>query len=95
MKVDKDTIKYIANLSKLKVSEDEIDKYSRELSQIVDFVSVLNEVDIEGLKPTAHVLDIYNVFRKDEVKPSFNKDDLLANAPSKEGECYSVPKVVE
>lgn len=95
MKVDKETVKYIANLSKIKVSEDEIDKYSKDLSQVIQFVEVLNEVNIEGVKPTAHILNIQNVFRKDEVKPSYDRDELLANAPSKEAGCYSVPKVVE
>jgi aspartyl-tRNA(Asn)/glutamyl-tRNA(Gln) amidotransferase subunit C len=95
MKVDKETVKYIANLSKLKVSEDEIDKYSRDLSQVVQFAEVLEEVDISGTEPTAHVLNIFNVFRKDIVEPSYDRDLLLANAPSKEAGCYSVPKVVE
>lgn len=95
MKVNKENVKYIANLSKLKILDNEVDKYAKQLSQIVEFAEVLNEVDITDVKPTAHILDIYNVFRKDEVKPSFDRDELLANAPSKEGGCYSVPKVVE
>ena len=65
------------------------------MSQIVQFAEVLNEVDITGVEPTAHVLNIHNVFRKDEVKPSYDRDLLISNAPSKEAGCYSVPKVVE
>lgn len=95
MRIDKETVKYIANLSKLKVSEDDIYRYSKDLSQVVEFAEILNEVDIEGVEPTAHVLNIQNVFRKDEVKDSFDRDLLLANAPSKAGGCYVVPKVVE
>lgn len=95
MKIDKETVKYIANLSKLKISEDEMYIYSRDLSQIVQFAEVLNEVDITDTLPTAHVLDIYNVFRKDEIKESFDRDLLLSNAPAKEAGCYKVPKVVE
>ncbi len=95
MKVDNETVKYIANLSKLKISEQEIEKYSRDLSNIVQFAEILNEVDVTDTEPTAHVLNIHNVFRKDEARDSYDRDLLLANAPSKEAGCYSVPKVVE
>lgn len=95
MKISSDEVKHIAKLAKLSLSDDEVEKYAKDLGEIATFVEKLNEVDIAGVKPTAHILDIQNVFREDEVKPSFDREEMLMNAPSKEAGCISVPKVVE
>lgn len=95
MSISKEEIKHIANLSRLNISEDELDKYAQDLSNIVDMSNEISKLNTDNVKPTAHVLDIKNVFRKDEVKPSFDRDTILQNAPTKESGCISVPKVVE
>ena len=95
MKISNEEVKHIARLAKLSLSEEEIEKYSKDLGDIATFIEALNEVDISGVEPTAHVVDKKNVFRKDEMKDSFNREEILKNAPSKEAGCISVPKVVE
>ena len=95
MVISKEEVKHIAKLAKLSLKDEEIEKYAVELGQIADFVEQLNEVDITGVSPTAHVVDKKNVFRKDEMKDSFPREQILKNAPSKEAGCISVPKVVE
>lgn len=95
MSVSKEDVKHIAKLSKLELTEQELEKYTNELSSIVDFANELSNIDVEGIKPTAHILDIKNVFRKDEVQPSYDREEILKNAPSKDAGCVSVPKVVE
>lgn len=95
MKISEQEVKHIASLAKLHLSEDEVKKYAKELGSIAEFVEQLNEVDITGVKPTAHILDTKNVFRNDERKASYERDEILKNAPSKEAGCISVPKVVE
>ena len=95
MKISNEEVKHIANLAKLSLSEEEVEKYAKELGQIAEFVEKLNEVDITGVKPTAHILDTQNVFRKDIKTGSFNREEILKNAPSKEAGCISVPKVVD
>lgn len=95
MNISKEEVKNIANLSRLNLTETELDKYSKDLSSIVEFINTLNEVDTEEVKPTDHILKIENVFRKDELKPSYDREELLKNAPTKEAGCISVPKVVE
>ena len=95
MSVSKDQVKHIANLSRLKLTDEELEKYTTDLSNIVDFAESLAEIDVTGIEPTAHILKIQNVFRKDELKESFNREELLRNAPTKEAGCVSVPKVVE
>ena len=95
MVISKDEVKHIARLAKLSLSEEEVEKYACDLGQIAEFVEQLNEIDISGVSPTAHVVDKKNVFRKDEKKESFPREQILKNAPSKEAGCISVPKVVE
>lgn len=95
MSVSKEEVLHIANLSKLYVADDKLDKYTKDLSNVVDLANSLSEVDIEGINPTNHILDIKNVFRKDEMEPSYNREDILKNSPDAQGGCVSVPKVVE
>jgi aspartyl-tRNA(Asn)/glutamyl-tRNA(Gln) amidotransferase subunit C len=95
MSVSKEDVKHIANLSKLNLTDEELEKYTTELSDIVNFANELSNIDVEGVKPTAHILDIRNVFRKDEVQASYDREEILKNAPSKDAGCVSVPKVVE
>lgn len=95
MSVSKEDVKHIAKLSKLYLSDEELEKYTNDLSNIVNFANELSNIDVEGVKPTAHILDIKNVFRKDEKKESYDREEILKNAPTKEAGCISVPKVVE
>lgn len=95
MKVTEEEVKHIAGLARLKFSDDEIQKYTKDLGEIAEFVEKLNEVNVEGVSPTAHILDIKNVFREDDLKESYNREKLFRNAPSFEAGCISVPKVVE
>ncbi len=95
MSVSKEDVKHIAKLSKLSLTEEELEKYTNNLSEIVNFANELSSINVENVKPTAHILDIKNVFRKDEVEASYNREEILKNAPSKDAGCISVPKVVE
>lgn len=95
MKISNEEVKHIAKLAKLSLTDEEVEKYAKDLESIATFVEKLNEVDITGVEPTAHIVDKKNVFRKDENKPSIEREQMLKNAPSKEAGCISVPKVVE
>ena len=95
MSISRDDVLHIANLSKLYIEEEKLEKYTKDLSNVVDLANSLEKVDVEGVNPTNHILDIKNVFREDEVVPSFNREDVLKNAPQAQGGCVSVPKVVE
>lgn len=95
MKVTESEVKHIAKLARLKVTEEMVQKYVNDLGEISNFVESLNEIPTEVVIPTAHILNIQNVFRKDELKESYDRDTLFQNAPSFESGCISVPKVVE
>lgn len=95
MEITKKDIEHIANLSMLNLSEDEIDGYAKDMQEIITFANQINEIDTDGIKESAFALDSYNVFRKDEVKKSFNRELLMQNAPSSNGVAYQIPPVIE
>ena len=94
MEISKEEVKHIADLSKLNFDDQQLEKLAIQLEGIVEFAQQLNEVNVEGVAPTAHILDTFNVFRKDEIHQSFDRAEILKNAPSKDCGCISVPKVV-
>lgn len=95
MKITKDDVMYVANLARLNVSDEEADKLTTEMESIIAFADMLGEVDTEGIEPTNHAMKVSNVFREDIVTESYDRDELLANAPDKQAGCFCVPKVVE
>ncbi|WAM34387.1 Asp-tRNA(Asn)/Glu-tRNA(Gln) amidotransferase subunit GatC [Caldicellulosiruptor morganii] len=93
--ITKQDVEYVANLARLTLTEEEIEKMTKELGAIIEFANKLSELNTEGIEPTAHVLNLYNVFRNDEVKPSYPREEILKNAPSHDDVCIKVPKIVE
>ncbi len=91
---DDDIIK-LANLSRLKLTQDEVRRYKKELTAIVGYVQRLQDVDIEGLSPTSQVTGLSNVVRTDDVIDyGVSPDELLANAPQTEGHQFKVKRMV-
>ncbi|MFC2140388.1 Asp-tRNA(Asn)/Glu-tRNA(Gln) amidotransferase subunit GatC [Candidatus Auribacterota bacterium] len=89
-------VEYIANLARLKLSQEAKDEMSSDLKEILEYVDQLNEVNTEQVEPTAHVLSINNVLRKDIQKSSLSREAVLKVAPqaSEEG-FYKVPQIIE
>jgi len=94
MAVDKETVKYIAKLSKLKLSEEEEQKFTLELNTILGYMEKLNSIDTSDVEPLSYPIDGMNVFREDEIKKSVERDEVLKNAPSKTDEYFKVPKIL-
>lgn len=95
MKITKEQVTHVANLARLNLTEEEKEHMTKDMESIIAFVDQMNGLDIEGIKPTDHIIPVNNVFREDVVKPSMDVEELLRNAPAKENGCYSVPKIVE
>ena len=93
MNIKKEDVMHIAELSMLNLSEMEIEGYTKDMQEIVDFANQINELDTDGIDISAFASDAVNVFRKDEVKESFDRDLLLKNAPSSNGEAYALPSM--
>lgn len=95
MKITMDTIEHIADLARLNLTEEEKSKLIFDMEKIISYMDKLNELDTSKVKPTDHVIVMRNVFREDVVKPSYPREKILENAPSKEDGFFKVPKVVE
>lgn len=95
MKITKEQVEHVAHLARLNLSEEEIRHLTTDMEMILEFADQINEVTFDDVNATAHVIPITNVFRDDNLQPSMDREALLANAPSHEKGCYSVPKVVE
>jgi len=95
MKITKDEVIYVANLARLEMDEESIDKFARQIGTILEYVDTLNRVDTEGVPPTSHAIFLTNAFREDEIKEHLDREAALANAPEKEDENFVVPKVIE
>ena len=87
-------VEKIALLSRLMLSEDELQRMTRQLGDILGYMDLLGEVDTTGVEPMAHARDLANVFRDDAVRPSLEREQALANAPHRDEECYLVPAVL-
>ena len=94
MKVSKEEILHIANLSSLKLEENEIQNYMDNLQEILDFANIVNNAPVENLDITIGANEDKNVFRKDEVKIFEDNESLLQNAESKEQHMFKIPKVI-
>ncbi len=88
-------VEYIARLARLKLSDEEKEKFASQLATIVEYVEKLNELDTEGVEPTAHVLPVKNVTRPDEVLPSLRREEILKLAPKSGNGFVDVPQVIE
>ncbi len=88
-------IEKIAHLARLKLKPEEKQKIEKDLASILKYVEKLNNLNVEKVEPTSHVLDAENVFRPDVVKPSDARDSLLKHAPDAYGKFFKVPKVVD
>ena len=85
----------MALLSRLELTETELDKFTGQLDAILEYIDVLNQVDTSNVQPMAHVLDIRNVMRPDVAIPSLSQKAALLNAPEAENGFFKVPKIVE
>lgn len=94
-KIDETQVRKVAKLSRLQLSDNEVQQFSGELSSIIEYIEKLNELDVEGVEPLAHCLAIHNVFREDVAKPSLENEKAIANAPDRYDGYFKVPKVLD
>ena len=95
MKIDKETVKKIAHLSRLEFNDKEEDVMVKEMNKILDWMDKLNEVDTTGVEPLTHMSAELNILREDEVGEHLDHKKALFNAPKKDSDYFRVPKVIE
>jgi aspartyl-tRNA(Asn)/glutamyl-tRNA(Gln) amidotransferase subunit C len=94
-KLTPEEVRHVAKLSRLRLSEDEVQNFTEQLSKVLGYMSKLGELNVEGVEPMAHALDMTNVLREDRERPGMTPDAVLANAPDAEPPFFKVPKVIE
>jgi aspartyl-tRNA(Asn)/glutamyl-tRNA(Gln) amidotransferase subunit C len=95
MRLSREEVLHIARLARLGLTEADVDKFREQLSNILENFEALQQVDTTDIPPTAHTVAIQNVIRDDEATASLPPDEILANAPKKEGDCFRVRAVLE
>lgn len=95
VKIDEAQVSHIAHLARLKLTDSEVNSFRNQLSNILEYVEKLGEVNTDGVEPTAHAIAVCNVFRDDLPGPSLSPAQALANAPAKDAPFFKVPKVLD
>lgn len=93
--IDKDTVRHIALLSRLELDDANVERFTRELGDILAYVDKLDELDTRDVPPMSHPIPMDNVFRPDAARPSLTVEDALANAPEKEDVFFKVPPIIQ
>ncbi|QQE11557.1 Asp-tRNA(Asn)/Glu-tRNA(Gln) amidotransferase subunit GatC [Planctomycetota bacterium] len=93
-KITEDDVRHVAKLSRLRLDDQEIHHFTEQLEAVLGYISKLNELDVEGVEPMAHAMDMSNVLREDKEVDGIAVDDALKNAPARDGAYFEVPKVL-
>ena len=89
--IDRDQVLHVARLARLRLDDDEVERMAGELSKILEHVETMNELDLEGVEPTSHVVDLTNVLREDTPRPGLERDTALEQAPDAAEGGFRVP----
>lgn len=93
--IDEKTVRHIARLARLELSDEEVGRYTHQLAEILAYVQQLNAVNTEGVEPTAHALAVSNVLREDVAVAPLGAEKVLANAPRSAAGYFALPKVLD
>jgi aspartyl-tRNA(Asn)/glutamyl-tRNA(Gln) amidotransferase subunit C len=89
--LDREKVLHVARLARLELSDDEVERMAAELSKVLDHIEKMSELDLDGVPPTSHVVDVVNAFRADEPRPSLPVDVVLSQAPDPVDGGFGVP----
>lgn len=94
MKITREEVEHVARLSRLNMSEKELERMTKQLDTILLYVDKLDALDTTGVAPTTHAFSIKNAFREDEVQESLPREEALLNGPKVNEEAFIVPKII-
>jgi aspartyl-tRNA(Asn)/glutamyl-tRNA(Gln) amidotransferase subunit C len=89
--IDREQVLHVARLARLRLSDEEVERMSEELSGILDHIEKIGELDLEGVPPTSHVVPVTNALRADEPRPSWPREEMLSAAPATADDGFEVP----
>ena len=94
MKLSKKEVEHVAHLARLTLTDEELEKMTGQLDNILSYVDKLEELDTSQVVPTSHVFSVSNAFREDVEKESLSQAEALRNGPQQDGEMFQVPKII-
>jgi aspartyl-tRNA(Asn)/glutamyl-tRNA(Gln) amidotransferase subunit C len=94
-RLTRDEVRRVALLARLKLRDDELDRFTAQLGHVLEYVRVLDELDTRDVEPLAHAVGVTNVWRADQTAPSLPRDAALANAPQTDGRYFLVPPILD
>ena len=94
-KISREEVLHVARLARVGVSDEDVERLIRQLSNILENFTALQKVDTEGVPPTSQSIPLLNVMKQDEIRPSLSQDEVLKNAPQLEGEFFRIRAVLE
>ena len=89
--IDREQVLHVARLARLRLTDEEVERMTGELSSVLDHIEKIGELELEDVAPTSHVTDLENVLRADEPRPSLPRERALEEAPETDGEGFRVP----
>lgn len=95
MRVSREDIEHVAELARLHMEPEELDRMREHFESILGHFATLAEIPVEGVEPTCGPAQLVNVVRPDDVRPSLAREEVLRNAPAADGECFLVPLIME
>lgn len=93
--MDRSTVEKVARLGRLKLTDEELDRFADQLGSVLKYVDMLNEVDTENVEPMAHAVELTNVLREDVAAESLPREAALSNAPLTDGKYFLVPQILD
>lgn len=94
MSLDRSQVQKVAHLARLQLTPEEEEKFTTQLSGILDYFEQLSELDVSDVQPTTRAIDVSNVVRPDHHNPSAEREEILEGAPDRDGNFFKVPKIV-
>ncbi len=95
LQLTRNQVAHVATLSRLSLTDTELDTFTHQLQDILEYIKMLEEVDTENVEPMVHAIEQQNVFREDELTDSLPRDEALKNAPATDGSYFLVPPILE
>ncbi len=92
--IERRDVEYVAWLARLELSEEEIERFTRQLGQVLEHAERIKSLDTGEVRPTSHPIPLRNVMREDEVRPGLTQQEALSNAPRAEGGYFAVPRII-
>ncbi len=95
LQLTRNQVAHVATLSRLSLTDTELDTFTHQLQDILEYIEMLEEVDTENVEPMVHAIEQQNIFREDEICDSLPRDEALKNAPATDGSYFLVPPILE